>query len=224
MRMMLRFTRLLIITIALMGLLPIMPHRINAAGPRQWFVALRGPDRVVADHDYTYTVSLTNDGGTWPASVNARSVFRLAFDLTERYGEGTVGVSDIFVHPTGLQAADGTLPCAVHGGCWFTRVGAQVDFVFTKENVKIPPVVFDIVLHTASVFRPGDAFAVSATLQGDWAMPRAVSDAFPSPSVTDEPMSATIFAEYPLYCEAGGDAFHWPSDVEEGCARSSTTG
>ena len=139
----------------------------DAAGPRRWSVALGGPDRVMADREYRYTVALTNDGGEWPSSARAGRTFRLAFDLSERYGEGTVGIEDILIHPVGPQASDGSFPCDAHGGCWFRRSGSQVDFSFTRDNVSVGPVIFDIVVHTASVFRAGDSFRLSATLWVD---------------------------------------------------------
>ncbi len=208
---------LLVVMIILLGLPPIMRQVVNAADLRRWSVTLSGPDRVVADHDYIYTVALTNDGGPWPIPANPQGFFRLAFDLTERYNDGTVGVSDILVHPTGPQAADGSLPCAAHGGCWFTRVGSQVDFVFAKENVTVPTVMFDIIIHTASVFRPGDTFAVSATLQGAWKAPLALSDTAMSPDTTEGDTGAMIIAEYPPGCASDGDSSQWRDGFSEGC-------
>ena len=209
---MLRVSRRLAVIVALLGLLPIMPHG-DAASPRRWYVAISGPTRVAADRDYRYTVVVTNDGGVWTTSANARSFFRLAFDLTERYGEGTVGVSDILVHPTGLPAADGALPCAVHRGCSFTRVGSQVDFLFTKEDVTIPPISFDVVVHTASVFRVGDAFAVSAALQSGWQTSQTISAAPPNPYTVEGTPAAAILAEYPATCDGGGDSCPRPIEV-----------
>jgi len=202
---MVRVSRRLAVIVALLGLLPISPHG-DAASPRRWYVAISGPTRVAADRDYSYTVVVTNDGGVWTTSAKARSFFRLAFDLTERYGEGTVGVSDILVHPTGPPAADGALPCAVHRGCSFTRVGSRVDFLFTKEDVTIPPMAFDVVVHTASVFRVGDAIAVSAGLQSGWMPPLSVFDGSPTPYTVEGTPGATILAEYPQTCDGGGDA------------------
>ncbi len=217
---MLVFRWLLIVMITLLGLRPIMRQGVNAADLRRWSIALSGPDRVVADHDYIYTVALTNDGGPWPVPANPQGFFRLAFDLTERYKDGTVGVSDILVHPTGPQAVDGSLPCAAHGGCWFTRVGPLVDFAFTKENVTVPPVVFDIIIHTASVFRPGDTFTVSATLQGAWKAPPVLSDASPSLDTIEGDMGAMIIADYPLVCAGNGGVSHWHGGFSEGCPDS----
>lgn len=221
---MLVFRWLLIIMIILLGLRPIMRQGVNAADPRRWSIALSGPDRVVAGRDYTYTAALTNDGGPWPVPVNTQGFFRLAFDLTERYNDGTVGVSDILVYPTGPQAADGSLPCAAHGGCWFTRVGSQVDFAFTKENVTVPTVVFDIIIHTASVFRPGDTFAVSATLQGAWKAPPALSDAAASPDTTEGDTKAIIIAEYPLVCARDRDGSQGRGGFGDGCPDSTAVG
>ncbi len=211
--------RLLGVTIVLVGLFPTMTQVINAAGPRRWSVALTGPDHVAADRDYIYTVTVTNDGGVWTTSANAQSFFRLSFDLAERYSDGRVGVSDIIVHPTGPQAANGALPCAIQGGCWFTRVGSQVDFIFTKENVKVPAVVFDIVIHTASVFRPGDAFAVSAMLQGGWKASQAVFDTLASLYTIEGDTGATILAEYPLACAGDGNASQMRDGSDDGCSR-----
>lgn len=208
---------LLVVMIIFLGFRPIMRQGVNAADSRRWSVTLSGPDRVVADHDYIYTVALTNDGGPWPIPANPQDFFRLAFDLTERYNDGTVGISDILVHPTGPQAADGSLPCAAHGGCWFTRVGSQVEFVFAKENVTVPTVMFDIIIHTASVFRPGDTFTVSATLQGAWKAPLALSDASPSLDTIEGDMGAMVIADYPLVCAGNGDSSHWRDGFSEGC-------
>ncbi len=218
------FRPLLIVTIVLIGLFPTMAQGISAAGPRRWSVTLTGPDRVGANRDYIYTVVVTNDGGVWPISANTQSFFRLSFDVAERYNEERVGISDIIVHPTGPQSTDGALPCAMQGGCWFTRVGSQIDFVFTKENVKVPAIAFDIVIHTASVFRPGDAFAVSAVLQGGWKASQAVSDTLASPSMIEGNTRAAILAEYPLACAGDGNVSQWRDGADDGCPRSIAVG
>lgn len=200
----------LTVALILTVLLPVADC-IGAAGPRQWTLDITGTDRVAAGHDYVYTVTLTNDDGAWPSSTRTKRLTRLAFDLTERYGEGTVGIEDILIHPKGQQAPDGTFPCAAQGGCWFSRTGAQVDFTFTKEDVRLAPQTFDVLVHTASVFRPGDSFRVSATLQGIWNQPTPAIDVGPNSYVTAGTAGAAIVATSPLPCGESTDALQ-PSD------------
>ena len=170
---------------------------VGAAAPRHWFVSLTGPDRVSADQDYRYTVTLTNDSGAWPASANASGSLHLTVNLTERYPETTVGIEDILVHPIGPQNPDGLFPCAPDGACGFTRTGPQVDFVFPKSDATVPPIRFDILVHTASIFRPGDGFTLSAILQSE---SDASPDTAPNLSPDGEILSATLVAVYPAGC------------------------
>lgn len=189
--------RRLLMSAAVILMACVLASHGDAAGPRQWSVALSGPDLVTADREYRYAVTLTNDGGDWPASARVGRTFRLAFDLSERYGEGTVGIEDIFIHPVGPQAPDGSFPCDAHGGCWFRRSGSQVDFSFTRDNVSVGPVTFDIVVHTASVFRAGDSFRLSASLQGGW---QASTDEYPPPFAPSSSADAAAVATFPLSC------------------------
>lgn len=198
----------LLLAVALLAGCVLAPPAVAASSPRRWSVALAGPDRVAANRDYIYTVTLTNDGGTWPFAALAQGPFRLAFDLEERYGEGTVGIEDIIVHPAGPQASDGSFPCAVHGGCSFRRSGSQVEFMFTKQNVRVAPVVFDLLIHTASVFRPGDSFRVSAILQGGWNEPI---------EATEGSTSAIVLSTFPLTCVNGTEVSRREGDVPVDC-------
>lgn len=208
--------QMFVILAILVGLL--LPVGVDAASPRQWFITLTGPERVVANRDYTYTAVMTNDGGAWPASVNAQLTLRLAFDLTERYGEGTVGITDIIVHPTGPQSPDGAFPCATNGSCWFRRAGSQVAFTFTRNNAKVPAIVFDIIVHTASIFRPGNAFTVSAIVQHGSNEPLVQTDPALSPMPIQGEMGAMIVATFPLLCGPFVEGPWGRSDVVDACS------
>lgn len=177
----------------------------GADAPRQRSVALSGPNGVVAGGVYLYTIVVTNDGGAWPASGHA---LRLVFDLHERCGEGTVGIEDILVHPVGPQGSDGAFPCDAHGDCWFRRSGSRVDFSFTRDNAVVGPVSFDVIIHTASVFRAGNSFQLSATLQDDR---QSAIDGYPIPVAPDGRAGAAIVATFPLAC----------GDISADCSASS---
>jgi hypothetical protein len=196
-------SRLLLIAATTLAAFVLAPLGTSAVGSRQWSVSLGGPDRVAPGRDYIYTVALTNDDGVWPSSNHTQSPLRLTFDLRERYGEGPVGIEDILVHPAGPQAPDGSFPCDTRGGCSFHRAGSRIDFSFTRDNVKVAPVTFDIIIHTASVFRPGDASQISATLQGEW---NETSGGDSSPYAADGSIGGALLATFPDICgESSGD-------------------
>lgn len=190
-------------TIAAALLMPFaLAAHADAAGVRRWSLTLSGPDHVAAGRDYLYTATLSNDGGDWPSSGGGEHTLRLAFDLNERYGDGTVGIEDILIHPGGPQAPDGSFPCDALGGCWFRRSGSRVNFSFTRDNASVGPMVFGVVIHTASIFRPGDSFRLSAALQDDG---NGSGDGSPGLAAPDGDISAAITATFPLACRQMSD-------------------